>query len=283
MISVVGVGTLFLIAFVACATNAFANSCDDNTPHVVGQCDNSRKTYTLWWFVDTTDAGAAYPTSITVETNGYSSTYFWYLSGNTSAALFSNGSTFIATGSANYAAVVSTGVSNSEGGDVYIQWGNQYGYLSPRRKLVVRAPDKMKRKNTVIRRHNETHLWRTHIFYETRDQFNRVLPATVSHNEQWDTGEFSNTSGGDNWTRNQPGSGYNNPANWFDNIAVPLNWVNKQPPAVEPPANGPYSGVRVDHWFGTWRCGSGNVGQGRPLQNGTGIRWQRYVDHGDHQ
>lgn len=276
--------TLVVLALlVAAEAPAWANSCNDNTPHLRNNCDNSRKVYTMWWFVNVIDAGAAYPTNLTLETDGYAGGYYWYLEGNTDAVRFDDGSTAKYTGIANFVTIVSVGPSTSKTGDVYLSWGNIYGYRSPKRRIVVKTPQKMKRQRTEIRGRNEERLWRTHIFYETRDQFNDVLPALIGHNEKWVGAESTNTPGGDNWERGRAKGGYNNPASWYDNINVPLSYANRTPPAVEPPRNGPYSTTKVDYWVGDWRCGSAQVGMGRPLQNGTGIIWQRYRDHANHE
>lgn len=265
------------------ATDVAADSCGDNTPHVVNQCDSSNKKYEMWYFDGTIMDGSPYRTQMIVETNGFATDYWWFIEGNTDAIRFVDNSTAIYTGSSNWVALYSYGLSNSESGDVFIRWGNQYGYRSPRRKLVVRAPDKMKRKNTVIRGRNLSHLWRTHIFYEIRDQFNRVLPARVGVNEYFTTFDISDTPGGDNWNPGPQGGDFVNPANWSDNITVTLNYATKRPPAIEPTQGGPYSATKVDHWRGDWRCGTNVPGLGRPLRNGLGITWQHYLDHANHE
>jgi hypothetical protein len=105
------------------------------------------------------------------------------------------------------------------------------------------------------------------------------LPSDLEWNEKFSNVIINDFSGKVGWTRSAQNGWVIHPADAYDNIARSVLPVTGWTPNPQPPQQ-PRGGVKVDHWTGTWRVGSVQIGKGLSLKD---VTWQAYQDHGNHE
>jgi hypothetical protein len=117
------------------------------------------------------------------------------------------------------------------------------------------------------------------IWYHTEDNFDRIVDPDPGHNEKFTCEPTPDYEGAD-WLAEAHWSQLSKTEEWYDNIQMigSTMYPVASPP---PPTPSPLSDVKVDHWFGDWRCGS--VIPGKGVKALSDVKWQRYLDHGRHE
>lgn len=141
--------------------------------------------------------------------------------------------------------------------------------------LTVNAPTSIRLLRNVDKA-SATFYYETFIHYATRDQFGRILPSRVGHNEHFTSGLKADFAGM-NWRRGPTGGAVSDPADWFDQVGGENRAMGGWRPTPQPPQN-PLGNTRVYHWDGEFSVGSAE-GKGVRVSKHT---WQKWRDHARH-
>jgi hypothetical protein len=233
----------------------------------------------LWWFNGVTPANYSTQVTLTASSGVSSDYYSWIItSGGGTVVQFSDGSLSTGGTGMNTVQLVSIGASAAAQTltfDVSI-WLGINGNDSGTAEMAVPRPDHL---DYTGRTDGASAKWGyyTYIYYDVKDQFNRLLPRKVEVNEQWTSGltnDFTTT----NWLR--PPETWNtvNPDNFYDYITGPQTGVGAIPEPWNPQT--PFSAQKIQHWGQAFYVGSLQTGKGQKVQTDT---LYRYRDHGAHE